>query len=182
MKAQKTRSPESPVQSKCNYSHAEFKGTHPQCHPLQQKQGPNKALLRHHGRLHNPLKKASYLNFLGKKGMALRHWITRKKLHDYSYTKLSPSKKLINTSIHRTVVGFLRECVQGEGGNWGNFKDSGREDWGTLVKMRGITTSPLKNPIALGFNQNHQDELMETMQKTFEISSRIGRKKIRSSF
>ena len=36
--------------------------------------------------------------------------------------------------------------VQGEGVLLGKPKDSGREDWGTLGKIRGITT-PLKNPI-----------------------------------
>ena len=27
-------------------------------------------------------------------------------------------------------------------------KDSGWKDWGTLGKIRGITTTPLKNPIS----------------------------------
>ena len=34
------------------------------------------------------------------------------------------------------------------GGNWGTLRIR-REDWGTLGKIRGITT-PLKNPINLG--------------------------------
>ena len=34
----------------------------------------------------------------------------------------------------------------------GNPKDSGREDWGTLGKIRGITTPPFKNPIQIGNN------------------------------
>ena len=34
-----------------------------------------------------------------------------------------------------------------EGVFLGNPKDSGREDWGTLGNIRGITTPPLKTPI-----------------------------------
>ena len=38
-------------------------------------------------------------------------------------------------NLARLIVGFLRGGVQGE-----NPEDSGREDWGTLGKIRGITT------------------------------------------
>ena len=40
-------------------------------------------------------------------------------------------------------IGRVLRGVQGNGGNWGNPKDSYREDWGTLGKIRGITTTPL---------------------------------------
>ena len=46
------------------------------------------------------------------------------------------------------VIGFLiGGCPIGGGGTLGNPEDSGREDWGTLGKIRGITTPPGKNPI-----------------------------------
>ena len=56
---------------------------------------------------------------------------------------------LIKASIEKgqdLVVGFLR------GGNWGTLRIA-REDWGTLGKIRGITT-PLKNPITIEKTQD----------------------------
>ena len=46
------------------------------------------------------------------------------------------------------VIGFLRVGCPRGGGNWGYPEDSSREDWGTLGKIRGITTrDPGQNPI-----------------------------------
>ena len=43
------------------------------------------------------------------------------------------------------VIGFLiGGCPIGGGGTLGNPEDSGREDWGTLGKIRGITTPPVR--------------------------------------
>ena len=47
-----------------------------------------------------------------------------------------------------TIVGFLRGGGSRGGGNWGTLRIP-REDWGTLGKIRGITTLPLQNPIKL---------------------------------
>ena len=47
----------------------------------------------------------------------------------------------------KILAGFLRGgCFTGEGVFLGNRKDSVWEDWGTLGKIRGITTPHLKNP------------------------------------
>ena len=58
-------------------------------------------------------------------------------------------KERARTKIHEKIValalfvGFLRGGgVQGEGVFLGKPKDSGREDWGTLGKIWGITTPP----------------------------------------
>ena len=49
----------------------------------------------------------------------------------------------------------------------GNPKGSGGEDWGTLGKIRGITTPrPLKNPIDVPFSDNfsiHVRWIMESV-------------------
>ena len=37
------------------------------------------------------------------------------------------------------------------GNNWGTLRIP-REDWGTLGKIRGITTPPFKNPIKGAFH------------------------------
>ena len=42
-------------------------------------------------------------------------------------------------------VGFFRGEYSRGGGNWGTLRIP-REDWGTLGKIRGITTPPFKNP------------------------------------
>ena len=56
------------------------------------------------------------------------------------------------------IVGFLRgRCSRAEG-NWGTLRIR-REDGGTLGKIRGITNSPLKNPITqcwLGMEKKQQ--------------------------
>ena len=54
-------------------------------------------------------------------------------------------KKNVQTRSYRVLK---RGCPRGEG-NWGTLRIP-REDWGTLGKIRGITTPrPLKNPIKI---------------------------------
>ena len=47
------------------------------------------------------------------------------------------------------VVGFLRGGCSRRGGSRGTRRIP-RKDWGTLGKIRGITTPPINNPITLG--------------------------------
>ena len=63
----------------------------------------------------------------------------------------------IGTEIEKkkqyTIIGFLRVpgCLRGGGVFLGNPEDSVWEDWGTLGKIKGITTAP--NRILLQYNQ-----------------------------
>ena len=57
------------------------------------------------------------------------------------------------------VVGFLREGCSRGGGSWGTLRIP-RKDWGSLGKIRGITTPPLDNPIkngAVTTPENHDE-------------------------
>ena len=63
----------------------------------------------------------------------------------------SPSSLRREIDVLRLQVGFI---VQGEGVFLGNLKDSVWEDWGTLGKIRGITTPSLRI-LSFGVNLFH---------------------------
>ena len=64
-------------------------------------------------------------------------------------------KVVVSLQISHRFVGFLKGPggVQGEGVflTVGNPLGIPREDWGTLGKIRGITTTPKQNPIIDGY-------------------------------
>ena len=54
-----------------------------------------------------------------------------------------------STELATILIGFLRWVEPRGGGITEGFRDIPREDWGTLGKIRGITTPPKQNPIAI---------------------------------